>query len=1027
MQGRRTMYRNTPGKNYRSRNGSGVPFRGGKNFNESRRNHYDSTNKRMFLNYSVEEIDEEEYGDYEQNHKSRERIRKVPFGNKLSPYGLRNQKTKNPKPKKIYSHGEGEDQYLRKTGNRRSFTNKHFSSFNKKFIPTKLKNQGEPIRRRSYRKYEPGKGKKKEETKACLSNAIGRIYPSILQNFRKNGRYTHRITENKDYKIVIYLVRHAEALHNKGVIDNPDIPRYEIYKDKDFVDCKLSEGGYEMCNNSPYKNEKYYQEIQELYKMNEAKQNQSKHTLKKGGGITKDKNDNFMVICSPLKRCLETLQHYLNIKKNVLIYEPVRETAGAYYSDERSSVTDVKKYCEENFEDYEILCFGENDLISGNQCRETRTQVESRCLQFLQLVHSSAVNYFAYLEKQKEGMLREKRKTENNVQEKQNAQNTNESNLENTNKENNDHIFHIVLVSHSSYIAHLLALLDFFELNERVLKNCEIKKISIPLSNLPLFQTDSTKLQMIKPSLTNTIPVTCGNSQKMHRKMHKNDKYIFTIHTFQDLKHIECLQCCTVIIYRYDNVSIHEKNQKTIKRIQAFLDKCNENKNEEPFSNGIYKKHVMENPELGRKLLVTDGSNYIKYSEEHNIWEITQKGYFLRQNVVIIVLPYVQPYSTQYNRKSPNNKINTTKATITTGQLDQEKNTENEEPINEEQKLVEMETYSQPLEKVKEVINLYNNISDLVNSKQFWMVIKENIKEVDLYKLQQYLVNKFNTLINNEAHVCYLNLTESLNNEIFMNEHQNKCNGYLKNLKEKYDKKIFIDFEKECRYINENLLSTLFFEYASDKNNSNNENEEEKEKEMNHAIDKQNVVKRKFIYIPNKSEEHVGTIGKMKEKEFVSSSIKLLRTLPTSIQNLNVELFHQDGFWYIHCLHKFIKSKNKKEGIVFAKLLCSLDLLKSYTSTNKDDRLFQKLTDVEKKIHNSEHVPTNEKNSIFLCEDKFVESCNTQYCSEGIRKYKKIQNMPGKTQSVIDELNHLRQNILTVAGGAEHVFILNIY
>ncbi|KOB89603.1 hypothetical protein PFDG_05153, partial [Plasmodium falciparum Dd2] len=58
---------------------------------------------------------------------------------------------------------------------------------------------------------------------------------------------------------------------------------------------------------------------------------------------------------------------FLKFRESIIGYEAVRENAGDYYSDQRSETSDIKKFCDQNFEDYERMCVGETDALSGNK------------------------------------------------------------------------------------------------------------------------------------------------------------------------------------------------------------------------------------------------------------------------------------------------------------------------------------------------------------------------------------------------------------------------------------------------------------------------------------------------------------------------------------------------------------------------------------------------------------------------------------------------------------------------------------
>ncbi|CRG95329.1 phosphoglycerate mutase, putative [Plasmodium gallinaceum] len=872
------------------------------------------------------------------------------------------------------------------------------------------------------------------------NDLIGDLYYKTSFYLKKNRKYMQRILK-KNYVIKIYLVRHIEAQHNREVLKNPNIARDLIYKDIKFLDCGPSEEGMKICSDLKYDENKLYKKVIQLY--NDSTQKSNINYSKKDKGAF-EKNQNFIIISSPLRRCLETIKHFLNFKRNIIIHESVRETAGNYFSDERSKTSDIKKYCDKNFDDYELLCYGENDTIPGSKFRESSEQVYCRCLQFLKFIHSLSINYFSSIEKQYEEKDRNDKNGNNNTSNSHNENYMNGVNVdnkinktsdyqnengpndylekygkskspsieentclnkkdgdgdelkENKNKQQNKkkdkkNVYNIVLVSHSSFILHLLALLDYLDLDARVLKNCEIKKIVIPLTNSFLFYNNVTNLQLSKPIPMNNIPLCFKNKNKILKKAYK-DKHIYTINNYVDLDELICLQSCTVVIYHYDIVVKSEKNKKYLEKIQNFIDYNNECEKNVTYSNGIYKNFILKNKKMGRKILISDASKYLKYSEEKGVWEISKRGYFLGQNIIIIVLPDVETKTTKSNQNKNREEI---------------KNKKNDK--------------SYYLENVKQVVDNYDNVGDLIKSKDFWQTMKDNIKNLDLYSFQEYIIEKYNKIIKNEVDVCYIDLVGCIKNKNFMDKYENKCDGYLKALKEKYDKNSYIDFEQECKYINDNLIDKIFTEYV---NNSDNNNKNSSENDI------QNFIKRKFIYIPKKShtkknlQVNQSNIIDTHNKNFLQDNIKFLKSLPQSIQNLNVEMFYRDHYFYFHCLNKFIKSKNKIEGLVISKLLSFLDILKTY-NTNVSNKIFQKLIKLEELIDKNTKEE-GEKINTCLCEKKSVTANNTSYYAEGTKKYKVIQSLPGKKKSVVDDLNYLRYNLLTAAGGAENVYILNV-
>ncbi|CRG99826.1 phosphoglycerate mutase, putative [Plasmodium relictum] len=884
------------------------------------------------------------------------------------------------------------------------------------------------------------KKKKGSERNTKHNDLIGDLYYKTSFYLKKNRKYMQRILK-KNYVVKIYLVRHIEALHNREVLENSKISKDLIYRNIKFLDCKTSEEGLKKCSDLKNDENKLYKKIMLLY--NDSIQKNNLNYSKKDKGVF-EKNQNFIIISSPLRRCLETMKYFFNFKKNIVIHEAVRETSGNYFCDERSKTSDVKKFCDKNFDDYEILCYGENDTMTGSKLRESSEQVYCRCLQFLKFIHSLAINYFSSIEKQYEEKDRNDKNANNNTNNSHNEifvnganansqiskisndQNEYELNndlekykkkksssleestylkrdndeeiklLENKNKEHNKkkdkkNVYNIVLVSHSSFIIHFLALLDYLELDSRGLKNCDIRKIAIPLTNSFLFYNNVTNLQLAKPIPISSIPLSFKNKNKILKKAYK-DKYIYTINNCSDLDELICLHGCTVVIYHYDLVVNSEKYKKHLEKIQNFIDHNNECEKNVTYSNGIYKNFVLKNKKMGRKTLISDASKYLVYSEEKGVWEICKKGYFVGQNVIIIVLPDVEGKTTKSNQNKNKEEF---------------KNKKNDK--------------SYYLENVKQVIDNYDNVGDLIKSKNFWQTMKENIKNLDLYSFQEYLIEKYNKIIKNEMDVCYIDLVGCIKNKNFMDKYENKCDGYLKRLKEKYDKNSYIDFEQECKYINDNLIDKIFSEYVND-NDSNNKNSSEN--------DIQNLIKRKFIYIPKKSHSkknlqiHQTNINDVNNKSFLQENIKFLKSLPQSIQNLNVEMFYRDHYFYFHCLHKFIKSKNKIEGLVISKLLSFLDLLKTY-NTNVSNKNFQKLIKLEELLDNNTKEE-GEKINTYLCEKKPIINNNSSYCAEGLRKYKVIHSLPGKKKSVVDDLNYLRYNLLTVSGGVENVYILNI-
>ncbi|SOV73907.1 phosphoglycerate mutase, putative [Plasmodium sp. gorilla clade G3] len=1025
------------------------------------------------------------------------------------------------------------------------------------------------------------------------NDMIGDVYYKITYYLKKNRKYMQRILK-KNYVIKIYLVRHMEALHNREVIKNSTISRDMIYRNKDFFDCKASEEGKIKCEQLKSKDNKLYQKLIKLYNeslhdkdeytsdinMNHQKHNTKNKNYNNNNNIhnhnsnsntlhnnhnssnnsnnvhnnysysnirsnehTKgmfEKNNNFVIITSPLRRCLETTKYFLNFKKNIIVYEAVRETAGNYYSDQRSKTSDIKKFCDKNFENYELICFGETDTLSGNKYRETSEQVYCRCLQFLKLIHALAINYFASLEKINEqeeinnnknfvninsqtytnviiqnvenenscsasqndnffqnkdnkminnlnnsGKINENKKkaemrddnekeefNENIIKEEEEdltleknkdvdynnmndkmlndlcTQKKNNNNIDNNNNniynnnnscgmnsisnssdshkndemikktKNKKHVYNVVMVSHSSFIVHMLALLDYLDLDFRGLNNCDIRKISIPLTHSFLFYNNITNLQIARPLSINNIPISYMNKNKTLKKAYK-DKYIYTINSYTELDELICSQPCTVIIYQYDMLIKNEKNKKYLDRVQKFIDNSNNNynnSNEEKnvYSNGLYKNYVIRNKTLGRSVLIYDGSEYLIYVPEKGSWEINKKGYIVGQNIILVVLPEVE--SKIINKENIGEEEN---VSLKTKNIEQNEN---------------YKKTSHYLQNVIEVINNYDSIQDLIKSTNFWIALKENIKNIDIPTFQKYLIEKYNKIIKNDIDICYVDIVGCIKNKEFMKKNEHKCNGYLKILKEKYEKNNDINFEEECKFINENFIEEIFTsdyslpnvniknekKISSDKYNNVNINKNNDDNINNNDFLEENIIRKKFIYIPKKDTNNITNQSNIKQtykdekqnKRFLQENINVLKSFPQSIQNLCVEMFYRDNYFYFHCLNKYIKSKNKIEGLIICKLLAYLDLLRTY-NTHALNKTFQRLIHIEQKIDNNTKG-IGETLNTYSCDINPVLANNTSYYAEGRKK------------SVVDDLNFLRYNILTVAGGAENVYILNV-
>ncbi|SCO67019.1 phosphoglycerate mutase, putative [Plasmodium vivax] len=813
-----------------------------------------------------------------------------------------------------------------------------------------------------------------------------------------------------------------------------------------------------------------------------------------------ERNSDFVIISSPLRRCLETMKYYFNFKRNILVYESVREMAGNYFSDQRSKTSEVKKFCESNFEDYEVICFGENDILFGEKFRESSDQVYCRCLQFLKMAHALAVNYFASLERDSEEAAGEagedlcgavdgaagevaaaegvdksveevqvKREVEvepegeaapevevprdtqeGNPLEKEsqcgksgqggdaaegdapNGVDTaevqkNPANENQPQESEKERVFNIVLVSHSSFISHFLALLDYFNLDERNFNNCEIRKVTLPLSNTFLFFNNVVNMQLARPLCTNNFPLVFRNKNKVLKKAFK-DKNIYTLSTYNDFDEMTCQQPCTLVIYQYAALVKEEKYQKYLEKVKSFVQLANKEHEEveQIYSNGMFKNYVKkEKKEMGRSILVTDASEHLLYVPEKNAWEVNRKGFFVGQNVVIIVLPDVEPTASANNpskSKDPKDKSN---------------------------------ELSLHMDSVIQVVNNYKHVQDLIKSKDFWKVLKDSISHLDLNTFQEYLIGRYTKVVTSEEadSFCYLDLASCLESKTFMEKFQDRCNGYLKRLKERCDAFAYVDLEQECRHINENLLTEMFpREYPSSGVSGRLPGTGDRATGKEDALlDERTLVRKKFMCIPRRAavtakvaaqalfghSNQAATLGAASlaagggealatSKNFLQENINTLKSFPQSIQNLNVEMFYRDHFFYFHCLHRFIKSKNKVEGLIISKLLTFLDLLRAFdvSATNK---IFQKLSKLEGLIENNTSLDEEDRLvNTYSCDKKCAQANNTSYYDESARKYKAIQTLRGRKKGVVDDLNYMRYNLLTVSGGAENVFILNV-
>ncbi|KJP89694.1 hypothetical protein AK88_00654 [Plasmodium fragile] len=915
----------------------------------------------------------------------------------------------------------------------------------------------------------PHKG---NEVHVKFNELISDVYYKSSYYLKRNRKYMQKLLKS-NCVINIYLVRHMEATHNREVVESKDKVRDLIYKDAKHLDCGVSEQGKQKCEELKNDgNNRLYQKVMKLYKdsLQEVELSSASSIDKSGAdpGPTDDnarkgileRNSNFVIISSPLRRCLETMKYYFNFKKNILIYESVREMAGNYVSDQRSKTSDIKKFCEKNFEDYEVICFGENDIFYADKFRESADQVYCRCLQFLKMAHALAVNYFASLERDSEAAEKGEHVTgaveaadvadaadaagQGLVPDKESVCEKNHHGGEvvldagqvadekETKGKGKKRVYNIVLVSHSSFILHFLALLDYFDLGARNFNNCDIKKIVIPLSSTFLFFNNVVNMQLAKPVCTNNFPIAFRNKNKVVTKAFK-DKNIYTLSSYNDFDELTCQHPCTVVIYQYASLVNEEKYSKYLEKVQNFIDLANrehEEQEENFFSNGMFKNFVREKKDMGRRILVTDASKHLLYVQEKNAWEVNKKGFFVGQNVVIIVLPHVEPTVVVSSNNSPS-------------QSDEPKEKLNEKSVH--------------LDNVLNIVNNYNHVQDLIKSKDFWKVLKENINNMDLGAFQEYLIEKYTKRVKcEEAHnFCYLDLCSCLQSKTFMEKFQDRCNGYLKRLKERCDAFAYVDMEKECRYINENLLEDMFpREYTScgrgrlptsgDRGGNWANGKEDA------ALDEHTLVRKKFMCIPRRAaitakvaaealfghsnqvaaggaaSSPTGEETVVSSKNFLQENINTLKSFPQSIQNLNVEMFYRDHFFYFHCLHRFIKSKNKVEGLIISKLLTFLDLLKAF-DVSASNKIFQKLFKLEGLIENNTSLDDEDRLvNTYSCDKKCAQVNNTSYYDESAKKYKLIQTLRGRKKKVVDDLNYMRYNLLTVAGGAENVFILNV-
>ncbi|CAD2086147.1 phosphoglycerate mutase, putative [Plasmodium vinckei lentum] len=988
------------------------------------------------------------YFNDEPNYKTRNRINGYDYS--YDNYGeyrySKNNHSKNGNEKKYYNYYK--DKYNKNNSN----NNTHFEKINNDNNMSNKQN------------------KSIENNSTKINELINNIYYKISYYLKKNRKYLNKILQ-QNYEINIYLIRHMEAQHNKKYVEDLDTSRDLIYKQSAYLDSTATERGIQICENvrnfhlngtgeSGYNkmHDIYYKEIMQLYNDYVEKCDKEEQNSKENGKENKkenkkgvfERNNDFVIICSPLRRCLQTMKYLFNFKKNIVIYEPVREVSGNYASDQRSKTSEVKKFCDNNFDEYELMCFGEEDIMNVERNRESACQIYFRCLQFLKFAHSLAINYFASIERENDSMGLDG-KTSNS---KSPQGSNNQSDLKNSEKNNstknseideymsdkcnnedtctkkngkNKKVFNIVVVSHSSYLLHLLALLDYLNLDARNFNNCDIRKITIPLTNTFLFFNNIINLQLAKPMISNNMPLCFRDKQKNVLKKTYKDKNIYTLNNINDLDDIICESPCTIIIYQYHEVIKNQNNyKKYLEKIQNFIDNNNKEfqlKNGY-FSNGMYKKYVLKKGKnddssdiynLGRDVIVTDASEHLSFSERKQAWELNKKGFITGQNILLIVLPDVDSVPKKAN--APINKS-------IEMHLDTKINEDNNEDLGS-------------LKNVTKIIDNYDSVQDLIKSTDFWISIKQNIHNINLNSFHEYIIKKYNKMLMKEDEdFCYIDLVASLENKNFISKYGSMFNGYFKKLKEKYNNNnLSLDLEKECKHINENLVSKMFpQEYETLKDG----NETGKTSTNSNNHDKINIVKKKFIYIPKKcndksrmtSQKNNDTYNVSNNiipnnKTFVMENIKVLKSFPQSIQNLNVEMFYRDKFFYFNCLHKFIKSKNKIEGLVLAKLLAFLDLLKSF-NFNSANKMFQKLTKLNDLIDTNTIEDSSQIINTYSCDKKAAPVNNTFYFSAAAKKYKDIQALKGRKRGVVDDLNYIRYNMLTISAGAENVYILNV-
>ncbi|SCM15543.1 phosphoglycerate mutase, putative [Plasmodium berghei] len=1000
-------------------------------------------------------------------------------------------KIKNRMNKYEYSYDNyGEYRYSKNNNSKNGNEKKYYHYYKDKYNKNNLNTNTHFEKINSDNNMSNKQNKSTENNSTKINELINNIYYKISYYLKKNRKYLNKILQ-QNYEINIYLIRHMEAQHNKQHVEDLDTPRDLIYKRPIYLDSVATEEGIKMCEdvrnyhlNGTGKSgcnkmhDIYYKEIIQLYNdyiekcdkeqqtskenSKESRKESSKENKKENKKGVFERNNNFVIISSPLRRCLQTMKYLFNFKKNIVIYEPIREISGSYITDQRSKTSEVKKFCDNNFDEYELMCFGEEDIMSVERFRESSCQVYFRCLQFLKFVHSLAINYFASIERENDSMSLDvkignskspkgnsNQSNMKNNEEKQNSTPNSEiddyindkcNNEETCTKTNekNKKSFNIVVVSHSSYLLHLLALLDYLNLDARNFNNCDIRKITIPLTNTFLFFNNIINLQLAKPVISNNMPLCFRDKQKNVLKKTYKDKNIYTLNSINDIDDIICESPCTIIIYQYNELIKNQNNyKKYLEKIKNFIDNNNKEfqlKNGY-FSNGMYKKYVLkkgkndDNSEnnmynLGRDILVTDASEHLGFSERKQAWELNRKGYIAGQNVILIVLPDVENAPKKTN--APNNKGIET-------DLDTKTNDDDNEDLGS-------------LKNVTKIIDNYDSVQDLIKSPDFWISIKKNIDNINLNSFHEYIIKKYNKILTTENEdFCYIDLVASLENKNFINKYGNMFNGYFKKLKEKYNNNnSSLNLEKECKYINENLINKIFpqeYETSKDEDEtgevSMNSNLTSQRNTLNNH-DKINIVKKKFIYIPNKyNDKNKMTKQKNNDnynisnsivpnnKAFVMENIKVLKSFPQSIQNLNVEMFYRDKFFYFNCLHKFIKSKNKIEGLVLAKLLAFLDLLKAF-NFNSTSKIFQKLTKLDDIIYTNTIEDSSQIVNTYSCDKKPVPVNNTFYFSASAKKYKDIQTLKGRKKGIVDDLNYIRYNMLTISGGAENVYILNV-